>query len=243
MDDERNTLPRRWKVINCAVGQPCIATVFSLNGSTQLQCSTRKVFAGRYASYGHVVQLHKLEKHEEFGWNKKDAKRNVSQAWIFRKNGCERRRKKKTNLSHVHDMWHLRRKKLLPFVLPQVSLQQQLKKFKHTKSRRHNFHFNFSKVFLNINLNSSVDQTSRYFKISSTIDKFVPSRESYFHNYDIHESYLLLRSIACFGSRLSALSSVCEIKKTIWQNLVFATRAMNVNDPRLYNNFNSRVFC
>lgn len=50
-----------------------------MNGSTQLQRSTRKVSAGRYASSGHIVQPHKLEKRTK---NSAEIKRRESETLV-----------------------------------------------------------------------------------------------------------------------------------------------------------------
>lgn len=64
----------------------------------------------------------------------------------------------------------------------------------------------------------------------SNIRKFqVLKHHRHFHNYDIHESYLLLRSRACFGSRLSGWEKKKELFDKVW---FFAAQEMNVNDPR-----------
>lgn len=79
--------------------------------------------------------------------------------------------------------------------------------------------------------------------------KFVPSGESHFHNYDIYESYLLFEIFpSCWlalardkAARFHQFVKTLFVFDKIWFS---ATRKqwMDVNDPRLYNNFNSESF-
>lgn len=80
---------------NCAVGQPCSPPLFHSN--TFARNSRWKIcFLWTQCRATREGKL-------------KTRKRNVSQAWIFQRMRA-RTKKKRRNASHVHDMWHSRRR-------------------------------------------------------------------------------------------------------------------------------------